>query len=318
MPNIETRISSVLEKVSTSAMNTPSTETRAMPVPGARPPIQPTEVPVKVKLARAPGSDVAAALPPLQVRSGAALQPALNATAGSVSSKRCTAAGGGGGGGGGGALATFTVTGAEVLLLPAASRATAVRACVPSLEPAVFHDTEYGAAVSSAPRFAPSSLNCTPTTPTLSDALALTVTVPASVAPPAGELMLTLGGAVSLNTVTVTGCELYCTPKRSRATAISVCVPLAAPRVFQTIEYGADVSSAPRFAPSSLNCTPTTVAAPTMVTRALTGIEPPTVAPESGSVMATTRLPSCANASAGASAESRTNSRSAARSPVTE
>jgi hypothetical protein len=53
----------------------------------------------------------------------------------SVSSKRLADPGGGGGGGGGGVLlATVTVTVAEVLLLPAASRATAVMACEPSGE----------------------------------------------------------------------------------------------------------------------------------------------------------------------------------------
>src|SRR5438445_13893084 len=55
----------------------------------------------------------------------------------------------------------------------------------------------YGAAVTSAPRFAPSSLNCTPTTPTLSVALAETVTVPATVAPSAGAVIETVGGVVS-------------------------------------------------------------------------------------------------------------------------
>src|SRR5438270_831616 len=41
----------------------------------------------------------------------------------------------------------------------------------------VFHGVTYGATVISPPRFAPSSLNCTPMTPTLSVAGALTETV---------------------------------------------------------------------------------------------------------------------------------------------
>src|SRR2546426_6541291 len=100
---------------------------------------------------------------------------------------------------------TVTVTGAEVVRLPAASRATAVMVCEPLLEVVVFQETEYGDVVSSAPALRPSSWNCTPATPTLSEALAVTVIVPGTVAPEAGEVMLTVGAVVSLKTVTVTG-----------------------------------------------------------------------------------------------------------------
>ncbi|HEY2824220.1 MAG TPA: hypothetical protein VGI83_01615, partial [Gemmatimonadales bacterium] len=55
------------------------------------------------------------------------------------------------GGGGGGALFTVTVTVAEVVRLPAASRATAAMVCEPLAAPVVFQETEYGALVSSAP-----------------------------------------------------------------------------------------------------------------------------------------------------------------------
>src|SRR2546428_3631916 len=78
----------------------------------------------------------------------------------------------------GAALSTGTATAVEVAVLPAASRATAVRLWEPLATRVVFHKREYGAAVTSAPRFAPSTLNCTPTTPTLSVALAETVIVP--------------------------------------------------------------------------------------------------------------------------------------------
>src|SRR5439155_11845043 len=62
----------------------------------------------------------------------------------------------------------------------------------------VFHVTLYGLAVSSAPRFAPSTLNCTPTTPTSSLAVAETVTaVPDTVAPAAGAVTETVGAVVS-------------------------------------------------------------------------------------------------------------------------
>src|SRR5439155_864021 len=163
---------------------------------------------------------------------------------------------------GGAALVTVTVTGAEVVVLPAASRATAVRVCEPLAAPVVFQEIEYGAVVSSAPKLAPSILNCTPATPTLSAALAVIVTVAGTVWPFAGELMLTVGGVVSgggaLATVTVTGAEVVVFPAASRSPTGRLCDLLAAPVVFQEIEYGAVVSSAPKLAPSILNCTPAT------------------------------------------------------------
>src|SRR2546428_2754693 len=104
----------------------------------------------------------------------------------------------GGGGGGGELLETVTVLDAAVAWLPAASRATAVRTCDPLEAPVVFHEIEYGDVVSSAPRLAPSSLNCTPATPTLSEAVAETVTAePETVAPAAGALSATVGAVVS-------------------------------------------------------------------------------------------------------------------------
>ena len=51
--------------------------------------------------------------------------------------------------------------------------------------------------VSSAPRFWPSSLNWTPLTPTLSEAVAFTATVPDTVAPAAGAVIETFGAVVS-------------------------------------------------------------------------------------------------------------------------
>src|SRR6266853_1200398 len=190
---------------------------------------------------------------------------------------------------GGGPLDTVTVIGAEVVRLPAASRATAVRVCEPLLAAAVFQEIEYGALMSSAPKLAPSILNCTPATPTLSEALAVTVTVADTVSPFPGEVMLTAGGVVSgggaLDTVTVTGAEVVRLPAASRATAVMVCEPLLAVAVFQEIEYGALVSSAPKLAPSILNCTPAT---PTLSEAlAVTLVAPETVAPEAGDVTLT-------------------------------
>src|SRR5438552_17911630 len=94
-------------------------------------------------------------------------------------------------------LSTVTLTAAAVAVLPAASRATAVKLCEPLLAVVVFQEIEYGATVSSAPRFTPSSLNCTPTTPTLSLAFAETVTVPAIEAPVVGAFVEAAGGVVS-------------------------------------------------------------------------------------------------------------------------
>ena len=61
----------------------------------------------------------------------------------------------------------------------------------------MFHGTKYGADVTSAPKFAPSSLNCTPATATLSLAVALTVVGPETVAPCAGAVTATVGGVLS-------------------------------------------------------------------------------------------------------------------------
>ena len=53
-----------------------------------------------------------------------------------------------------------------------------------------------GAVVTSFPSGAPSSRNCTPTTPTLSEAFAVMVIVPETVALAAGEVTETDGGVV--------------------------------------------------------------------------------------------------------------------------
>src|SRR6266705_770178 len=97
----------------------------------------------------------------------------------------------------GATLSTVTVTGAEVVRLPAVSCATAVMVCEPLLAPVVFQAIEYGGVVTAAPALRPSSWNCTPATPTLSEALAVTLIVPETVAPEAGELMLTVGPVAS-------------------------------------------------------------------------------------------------------------------------
>ena len=82
-------------------------------------------------------------------------------------------------------------------MLPDASRATAVSVCVPGLLVAVSQPTEYGAARVLGGEVWPSSLNCTPATLVLSEAAAVTATVPLTVAPFAGAVIDTVGGVVS-------------------------------------------------------------------------------------------------------------------------
>src|SRR5438874_10417145 len=96
---------------------------------------------------------------------------------------------------GGLALETVTVTGAEAVRRPAASRATAVKVCGPLLALVVFHEVEYGGAVTSGPAFTPSTRNWTPATPTSSEAVAVTLVVPPTFAPGSGDVMLTVGAA---------------------------------------------------------------------------------------------------------------------------
>src|SRR5207302_124316 len=94
-------------------------------------------------------------------------------------------------------LFTVTITGALVVWLAAASQAIAVNVWLPIAAALVFHEIEYGAAVTSAPRAAPSSANCTPTTPTLSLAVAVTGIVPDTVVPAPGASMEIAGAVTS-------------------------------------------------------------------------------------------------------------------------
>ena len=92
-----------------------------------------------------------------------------------------------------------TGTGAEVVWLPAASRATAVKVYDPFATLSVNAKTEYGCAGTSPPRLmTPFTLNWTPTTPTSSEAVAARVITPHMVAPDTGETISTVGGVVSV------------------------------------------------------------------------------------------------------------------------
>ena len=96
------------------------------------------------------------------------------------------------------AFTTVTLTLLLVCRFPAASRAMAASTCEPFGTVTLFQGTSYGATVSSAPRLmTPSSVNCTPATPMSSEALAVTVTTPVTVAPLDGVVSVTVGAVVS-------------------------------------------------------------------------------------------------------------------------
>src|SRR5439155_1370777 len=149
---------------------------------------------------------------------------------------------------------TVTVTPADVFRFPAASRATAVRVCEPFPTLAVFQEVEYGADVSSAPSAPPSRKNGTATTRTLFKGLALPFTVDDTLAPSAADSLpprrCSDPEGDPFDTVTVTPADVFRFPAASRATAVRVCEPFPTLAVFQEVEYGAAVSSAPSAPPS--------------------------------------------------------------------
>src|SRR5712671_256441 len=110
----------------------------------------------------------------------------------SVSSKRVAVVGAGGA-----ALDTVMATPADVVVLPAPSRALAVSVCDPSATVVVSQLIEYGGTVSSVPICPPSTKNCTPANPTLSVAFAFTGTAPNTVVPAFGVVTVTVGGVPS-------------------------------------------------------------------------------------------------------------------------
>src|SRR5262245_6023062 len=96
----------------------------------------------------------------------------------------------------GGALSTETAT-VDEAVFPAVSLATAVRVWVPSETVVVSQLNEYGVVVSATPRFCPSSWKWPFATPTLSVALAATVTICLTRALFVGAVMETDGGVAS-------------------------------------------------------------------------------------------------------------------------
>src|SRR6266568_1397239 len=118
----------------------------------------------------------------------------------------------------------FTRTGIAslVVVLPAASIATAARRCAPRATFRTSSVAVYGAASSDATT-APSRRNRTRCTPALSEADAVSVADLKSTEPAAGEVSATDGGVVS-RTVTLTGSLAPRLPAASWATATSVTV----------------------------------------------------------------------------------------------
>ena len=110
----------------------------------------------------------------------------------------------GGGGGGGAALLTVTATEA-VAMAPALLRASALTVWAPLATVVLSQVALKGDTVSSAPRFTPLILNCTPAALV---ALAVTATaLPLTVAPAAGAAMDTVGaggGGAAFWTLTAT------------------------------------------------------------------------------------------------------------------
>src|SRR5687768_15740619 len=98
---------------------------------------------------------------------------------------------------GGAELATVTVTGADVLVLPAVSRAVAVRVCDPSAKPDVVQLTLNGETVSGDPSCVPSTKKVTAATPVSSETLVVMGTVPDTDDPPLGDVIVTAGALAS-------------------------------------------------------------------------------------------------------------------------
>ena len=138
--------------------------------------------------------------------------------------------------------------------------------------------------MSSAPMSTSSTWKRTPTTPTLSDASAVTVVVFATESRRDGDVIDTVGAVVSLETVTVTDADVAL-PAWSLATAVRVYEPLDSDVVFQETEYGAVVSSAPMLVVPRLNWTPTTPMLSEAVADSVT--VPETDEPSEGAVIET-------------------------------
>jgi hypothetical protein len=97
----------------------------------------------------------------------------------------------------GGVLSTVTDIELETVTLPEVSRAVAVIVLEPLDVAVVSHATVYGGVVTSEPIVTPFTLKVTPATATLSEALAVRLTEPPTLAPLLGAVRETDGAVVS-------------------------------------------------------------------------------------------------------------------------
>src|SRR6185503_432771 len=122
---------------------------------------------------------------------------------------------------------------------------------------------------------------------------ATSVTVCAEVNAPGAGAAVTVGatvsGGVNSATVTFTAAAVVWLLAASRAAAVSVWTPLTDALASQVMAYGGEVISAPRFAPSSFNCTPTTATLSFAVADTVTAVGD-TIAPLWGAVIDTSGL----------------------------
>ena len=177
---------------------------------------------------------------------------------------------------------TVIETAALVAVCAAALLATAVIEWVALESAAVFSERLKGALVTAAPELLPSTLNCTLVV--FAETFVVTLVVPETVAPEAGDVMETVGGAVmAFLTEMETAALVAVWPSALLATAVIEWVALDSVAVFSARLKGAAVTAAPELLPSTLNCT-LMVFAETFVR---TVIAPETLAPEAGEVMET-------------------------------
>ncbi len=128
-------------------------------------------------------------------------------------------------------FATFTVIEAE-RVLPAASYAFTIKVYAPFALVKLFHEKLYAETVPLAYND-PFTKSSTFVTPTLSDAVPLTATVPETVTPAIGALIATLGAVVSVLFKTFTETEATrALPAASYALTDRLCGPLGLPELF--------------------------------------------------------------------------------------
>jgi hypothetical protein len=118
----------------------------------------------------------------------------------------------------GAVLSTVTVM-LDVARFKDESFATADKVCEPSVTDVLSQVVVYGETLIAAPMLAPSTLNCTFDSETLSEAVEVSVTaVPPTVAPLEGTVKETVGGVLSVTVVNVWSVDVEIFPKPSADT----------------------------------------------------------------------------------------------------